>query len=68
MRPISVTAYANGKLSSEEMNKRLTVYGGRWGDAMRGGVQTEDGMTDNELVTKIDAALRARLVTRGRTR
>jgi hypothetical protein len=52
-----VTAYAMGKVTEKEMRERLSVYHHRWGDSPIPGVTTQEGMTDEEIMKRLDAAL-----------
>jgi hypothetical protein len=52
-----VTAYALGKLTPEEADRRLDRYQTRWGDSPIPGVSSYAGLTNDEIEKRIDAAL-----------
>ncbi len=52
-----VTDFALGKISEEEMMKRKSIYTARWGDEVIPGVLTEEGMTNSEIMKRLDATL-----------
>jgi hypothetical protein len=54
-----VTAYAAGNISEEQMRERRSVYLDRWGDSPIPGVTTHEGMTNAEIIKRIDDALPA---------
>jgi hypothetical protein len=48
-----VTAYARGKITAEEATSRMLRYGSRWGDPLPG-VNINEGMTDEEVLGRLD--------------
>jgi hypothetical protein len=52
-----VTAYALGKITEEEMHHRQMAYLCRWGDSPVPGVMVQEGMTNEEITNRLDAAL-----------
>jgi hypothetical protein len=52
-----VTDFALGRISEEEMVQRKSIYTARWGDETIPGVSTEDGMTNGEIMRRLDATL-----------
>jgi len=50
-----VTAYAEGKLTPEEVSQRLYEYDRRWGEALYG-ASTSAGLSDEEILRRIDEA------------
>lgn len=48
-----VSAYAKGEISPQEAEKRSIAYSTRWGEALPG-VFHSRGMTDDEILAKID--------------
>jgi hypothetical protein len=54
-----VTDFALGKISEEKMMKLKSVYTSRWGDSPIPGVMTDEGMTNEEIMKRLDDALPA---------
>jgi hypothetical protein len=49
-----VTAYATGKMSAKEASERMSRYDRRWGEANLLGVMPEEGMTNEELLRRLN--------------
>jgi ribulose kinase len=49
-----VTAYATGKLSPQEASERMKRYDNRWGEATLLGIMSEQGMTNEEILRRLD--------------
>jgi hypothetical protein len=49
-----VTAYAVGAISPEAASERKTTYECRWGDAMPRGIETKEGMANEDILRQID--------------
>ena len=54
-----VTAYAVGEISEQEVRNRHSIYQYRWGDSPIPGVMTGEGMTNAEILKRLDDALPA---------
>jgi hypothetical protein len=52
-----VTAYALGRITEEEMHNRRMAYLYRWGEDPIPGVVVQEGMTNEEVIKRLDAAL-----------
>ena|ERR1700685_1455946 len=52
-----VTAYALGKITEEEIRQRRMAYLYRWGEEPVPGVDVQEGMTNEEVIKRLDAAL-----------
>jgi hypothetical protein len=52
-----VTDFALGKISEEELLNRKSIYAARWGDETIPGVLSEEGMTNGEIMRRVDATL-----------
>jgi hypothetical protein len=52
-----VTAYAMGKLSEEQMNRRRSIYLSRWGEPALAGLFTTDKMSNEEILRRLDKSL-----------
>lgn len=52
-----VSAYGRGEISAEEAEKRSIEYSKRWGEALPG-VGRSQGMTDEEILARIDETRR----------
>jgi hypothetical protein len=52
-----VTAYAMGKLSEEQMNRRRSIYLSRWGEPAPAGLFTTDKMSNEEILRRLDKSL-----------
>jgi hypothetical protein len=49
-----VTAYGVGAMSAEEASERLSRYTARWGDAIPGGITTDEGQSNADILHRID--------------
>jgi len=52
-----VTAFATGKISEEQLSNRLSIYHDRWGEEPIPGVRTDDKMTNEDIIQRLDNAL-----------
>jgi len=58
-----VNEYARGEISKEQAEKRHYAYSQRWGEVIPGVMRTQ-GMTDDEIIARLDEARDPRFVDR----
>jgi hypothetical protein len=49
-----VSAFASGRITAQEAENRLQRYQDRWGDSAVPGVTIVEGMTDEDILKKLD--------------